>query len=121
MPLRIELGVTEALAVEQHRDIFEFNGFRVAKHNADWTLKSLPISKNTVFTEKDFYELVGKVKDNLDSAVAQGKDQGMIHKQLRPRRVYHMLASRACRKSIMIGDTLDYKQMCNVVANLTTL
>ena len=121
VPLKIELGVTEALAVEQHRDIFEFNGFRVTKSGDDWVLKSLPISKNTVFTERDFYELVEKVKDNLDTAT-HGKEQGMIHKQqFRPRKVYHMLASRACRKSIMIGDALDHKQMCTVIQNLTTL
>lgn len=45
----------------------------------------------------------------------------MLHKQTRPKKVYHMLASRACRKSIMIGDTLDRKQMARVVANLSTL
>jgi DNA mismatch repair protein PMS2 len=45
----------------------------------------------------------------------------MIHKQLRPKKVYQMLASRACRKSIMIGDVLDIKQMYKVVRNLATL
>ena len=45
-----------------------------------------------------------------------------MHKQvLRPKRVYNMLASRACRSSIMIGRDLDAKVMRTVVNNLSTL
>ena len=36
-------------------------------------------------------------------------------------RVYDMLASRACRKSIMIGDPLDFLTMRNVVSRLGSL
>jgi DNA mismatch repair protein PMS2 len=79
------------------------------------------MSKNTVFSEKDFYELVDRIKDNLDSLKVSTASEQLIHKQMRPKKVYHMLASRACRKSIMIGDTLSFKQMNEVVRNLTTL
>lgn len=46
----------------------------------------------------------------------------LMHKELlRPKKVYSMLASRACRSSIMVGRTLDHKTMKKVVNNLTTL
>lgn len=38
-----------------------------------------------------------------------------------PKKVYSMLASRACRASIMIGRDLDRKTMNKVVNNLATL
>jgi DNA mismatch repair protein PMS2 len=40
---------------------------------------------------------------------------------LRPKKVYQMLASRACRTSVMIGDTLDIKKMSSMVSNLANL
>lgn len=46
----------------------------------------------------------------------------MLHKEvLRPSKVYYMLANRACRKSIMIGDDLKHDKMKEIVSNLGTL
>lgn len=46
----------------------------------------------------------------------------MMHKEVfRPEKVKVMLRSRACRKSIMIGDTLDKKKMSEIISNLSTL
>lgn len=39
----------------------------------------------------------------------------------RPSKLSKMFASRACRKSIMIGDTLDTKQMEKVVRHLSEI
>lgn len=39
-----------------------------------------------------------------------------MHKEiLRPKKIYAMLASRACRSSIMIGRDLNHKAMKKVV------
>ena len=46
----------------------------------------------------------------------------MLHKDvLRPSKIYSILASRACRSSIMIGTDLEFKTMKKVVTNLATL
>ena len=46
----------------------------------------------------------------------------MLHKEvLRPSKVYYMLANRACRMSIMIGDDLKYDKMKEIVTNLSSL
>jgi DNA mismatch repair ATPase MutL len=52
------VGATERLALQMHRDVFEFNGFKVEQQGEEFYLRSLPMSKSTTFTEKDFYELV---------------------------------------------------------------
>lgn len=44
--------------MQMHRDVFEFNGFKVEQQGEEFYLRSLPLSKSTTFTEKDFYELV---------------------------------------------------------------
>ena len=45
-----------------------------------------------------------------------------MHKEVfRPKKVYAMLASRACRSSIMVGRGLDQKTMRKVVQNLSEL
>ena len=90
----------------------------------------------------DFYELVQIVNEHLDyskadlstssfrvgvtdrsKALGPEVEKGnMMHKEiLRPKKVYAMLANRACRSSIMVGRDLDHKTMKKVVTNLTTL
>lgn len=104
------------------------------------TITTLPTSKNTVFNVDDFHELVQIVTDHLDmteeeiegklqnncsnktTKKTEEKGKNLIHKQImRPKKVYQMLASRACRSSIMVGRALDAKTMRKVVSNLTTL
>ena len=63
--------MTDALAVNLHREVFQFNGFKVKCSNEEpskkcddeanpneFLIKSLPYSKNTVFNTDDFMELV---------------------------------------------------------------
>ena len=63
--------MTDALAVNMHKEIFKFNGFKVvstAEENPDqegeavnpneFLIKSLPQSKNITFTVDDFMELI---------------------------------------------------------------
>ena len=77
-------------------------------------LKSLPSSKKVTFNTDDFHELIEIVNDNLDQDTSKNelfKDK-MLHKEvLRPKKIYSMLANRACRSSIMIGRSLDVKIM----------
>ena len=111
------------------------NGFKVEEkpsasildqigNNPKYLLKSLPISKKVVFTVDDFHELISIVSEHVDKDTSKKglfKDK-FIHKEvLRPSKIYHMLASRACRQSIMIGRALDNKLMQKVVSNLATL
>ena len=49
------------------------------------------------------------------------QSQCMSIKNIRPTKVRAMFASRACRSSIMIGQTLDQRTMYNILDNLATL
>lgn len=116
-PLPLELSAEDELIVAEHLDGFRLGGFCI-DYNAErpptqrLSLRSQPVSKSTMF-----------VMDDVQEMVATLKRQGLSHWQgpLRPARVRTMLASRACRKSVMIGTALDTKQMKSIVRNLTGL
>ena len=59
---------------------------------------------------------------SLDKREAEHSGPCLMHKEiLRPKKVYSMLANRACRQSIMVGKALDHKTMKKVVTNLAKL
>ena len=75
------------------------NGFKVVP-NSDgdesdnsFLIKSLPMSKKTIFTVDDFYELIEIVNENVDQDERNknsefNKDK-MLHKEiLRPKKIY---------------------------------
>ena len=99
-----------------------------------------------MFNVDDFLELVQIVNEHLDYSktdlsttsfrvgvtdrsksidkreVEHQAGPNLMHKEiLRPKKVYNMLANRACRSSIMVGKALDHKAMKKVVTNLATL
>ena len=78
------------------------------------------MSKKVTFNIDDFNELIHIVHEHLDKDELN-KDSlcthdHFIHKEvLRPSKIYHMLANRACRQSIMVGKDLDLKLMTKVL------
>ena len=49
------------------------------------------------------------------------QSQSLSNAHIRPTKVRAMFASRACRSSIMIGQTLDKRSMYKILDNLVTL
>ena len=49
------------------------------------------------------------------------QSQSLSTQHIRPTKVRAMFASRACRSSIMIGQTLDKRRMYKILDNLATL
>lgn len=125
IPQKLDLNSIEKLTISSHLDIFEKNGFKFqfSNNNNDEKLESddvkqealyltsLPYSKNTIFDLKDLNELIQLVED-----------RGTSSKRMpRPSKVRSMFAMRACRSSIMIGQSLNRSRMENIVQNLSLL
>ncbi|CAG8767961.1 4361_t:CDS:2, partial [Funneliformis caledonium] len=68
-------------------------------------LLSQPMSKDTVFGVKDIEELIFLLSERPGEMV-------------RCSHVRNMFASRACRKSVMIGDALNRQQMQKIVKRM---
>ncbi|XP_003934288.1 mismatch repair endonuclease PMS2 isoform X1 [Saimiri boliviensis] len=102
-------AVNETILIE-NLEIFRKNGFDfVIDESAPVTqrakLISLPTSKNWTFGPQDIDELIFMLSDS----------PGVM---CRPSRVKQMFASRACRKSVMIGTALNPSEMKKLITHM---
>ncbi|XP_021527365.2 mismatch repair endonuclease PMS2 isoform X1 [Aotus nancymaae] len=102
-------AVNETILIE-NLEIFRKNGFDfIIDESAPVTqrakLISLPTSKNWTFGPQDIDELIFMLSDS----------PGVM---CRPSRVKQMFASRACRKSVMIGTALNPSEMKKLITHM---
>ena len=112
-PIVIPFQPDEEMEVASNLKIFERNGFLIdfddeAPPGRKVRMVGRPESKDVIFGEDDVREIASLIQQRGGTNV-------------RPTRVRNMFASRACRMSIMIGDTLSRPQMEKVVRDLATL
>eukprot|EP00698_Gefionella_okellyi_P015149 TRINITY_DN425_c0_g1_i1.p1 TRINITY_DN425_c0_g1~~TRINITY_DN425_c0_g1_i1.p1 ORF type:complete len:850 (-),score=207.53 TRINITY_DN425_c0_g1_i1:49-2520(-) len=110
VPMPLDLTAVDELIILDHLEMFQKSGFEFAvDYDAPPTqrvkLRARPISVNTDFGPSDVQEMVSVLADA----------PGVF---CRPSRITAMFASRACRKSVMIGDALDCTTMERIVRNM---
>lgn len=110
-PQAIELAPSDELVAVEHAEWLKVNGFEIAVDEAQAPgrrvrLLSKPMSKDTVFDVHDLEELLYQLRE------------APSHARVRCSKIREMLASRACRKSIMVGAALDHAQMRRVVRHM---
>lgn len=113
IPERLELTAIQEMTLIENLQVFEMNGFKfLIDDNAEAGKKikihSKPFSKNWEFGKEDIEEMIFMLDDSPNSIC-------------RPTRIRSMLASRACRKSVMIGDALTKKQMKKLIQHMGEL
>ncbi|XP_060950484.1 mismatch repair endonuclease PMS2 isoform X2 [Limanda limanda] len=109
-PQKLHLTAVSENILLENIEIFRKNGFEfLVEEDAQVMervkLLSLPTSKNWTFGPADIEELVFMLSDS----------PGVM---CRPSRVRQMFASRACRKSIMIGTALSVSEMKKLVVHM---
>lgn len=110
----LPLTAIQEMTLIENINIFEINGFKFvidesAEAGSKIKIHSKPYSKNWEFGKEDIEEMIFMLDDSPPNSVC------------RPSRIRTMLASRACRKSIMIGDPLTKKQMKKLLENMGEL
>ncbi|EJU03169.1 DNA mismatch repair protein MutL [Dacryopinax primogenitus] len=121
-PRPLELTPADELVALENLAILRENGFDVeevemaaaddesiAARQSRLRLTAQPISKNTVFDMKDLEELLHLMQD---------APKGQM---VRCSKARTMFATRACRRSVMIGMALTRQQMTNVVRHMGTM
>ncbi|KAJ1028430.1 hypothetical protein NDA16_001597 [Ustilago loliicola] len=117
-PRSLELSASDELVAIEHQDTLLANGFEIAVSETGLPgtrvkLVAQPISKSTVFGVKDLEELLYLLRDtSAGSEAARG---------IRCSKARNMFASRACRKSIMIGTALNKAKMAAILTNMGTI
>lgn len=113
-PRRLELTVSDEMTAVEHQQIFQSNGFAF-QYNDDHRpgnrieLLTMPVFHGISFNLTDFQEL-------LHHLVEYGPNINVQCNKIRS-----ILASKACRKSWMIGTALSYRDMKKIVENLSYL
>ncbi|GJQ68718.1 hypothetical protein Trydic_g17253 [Trypoxylus dichotomus] len=102
-------AANESLLID-NEDIFKKNGFvfsidRTAPPTRKVKLTAIPVSKNYSFGKDDIDELLFMLQDGNDM-------------MCRPSRIRQMFASRACRKSVMVGKALNENDMRKLVNHM---
>jgi DNA mismatch repair protein PMS2 len=120
-PLEVTAVEEEIILANEHA--LTANGFVVemntledlnSRHRAQLT--SLPMSKEVTFTPTDLEELLALIFDNPPSSSMSTSTHIP-----RPSKVRKLLASRACRSSVMIGKTLKTARMREIVRHMGSM
>lgn len=110
VPQKLHLTAISENVLMENIEIFRKNGFEFfvdeeAQVMERVKLVSLPTSKNWTFGPPDIEELIFMLSDS----------PGVM---CRPSRVRQMFASRACRKSVMIGTALSVSEMKKLLVHM---
>ncbi|GJJ71777.1 DNA mismatch repair protein PMS2 [Entomortierella parvispora] len=136
-PKKLYLTAQEEITVVNHMKMLNQNGFYLeydpeAQVSHRLQLVTLPVSERVVFDLQDFEELVFLLSQQtsapddhgLDEAEENGhshkhaKVAGATEKMVRCSKVRALFASRACRRSVMIGHVLNHMQMKRIVRHM---
>ncbi|EKM52503.1 uncharacterized protein PHACADRAFT_260955, partial [Phanerochaete carnosa HHB-10118-sp] len=117
-PKLLELTASDELLALENIDILRQNGFEIDTEGGSeeqgesrrrLRLVAQPVSKSTVFDIKDLEELLHLLRD---------RPRGQM---VRCSKARAMFASRACRKSVMVGMPLKTQQMTAIVRHMGTM
>ncbi|OVA02657.1 DNA mismatch repair protein [Macleaya cordata] len=125
-PIRLELSPEEEVIASMHMDIIRKNGFTLvedvhAPPGHHFKLRAVPFSKNITFGAEDVKELISTLVDGQGECAIVSSYKMDTADSICPSRVRAMLASRACRSSVMIGDPLGKNEMQKILEHLVDL
>ncbi|KAJ4910213.1 DNA mismatch repair protein PMS1 [Raphanus sativus] len=125
-PLTLELSAEEEVTILTHMDVIRENGFILdenpsAPPGRHLRLRAVPYSKKITFGVEDLKDLISTLGDNHGECSVISSYKTSKTDSVCPSRVRAMLASRACRSSVMIGDALRKNEMQKIVEHLADL
>lgn len=122
-PHPLELTAVEEEIILANNPSLTANGFTVDLDTSGATqtghrarLTSLPMSKEVTFTPTDLEELLALIMDSPPSSSLSTSPHIP-----RPSKIRKLLASRACRGSVMIGKTLKQGKMEEIVRHMGSM
>jgi DNA mismatch repair protein PMS2 len=114
VPENLDFNAVQELCIEENLHVFEKFGFKFEINSSQETgnrikLIGKPHKGSWDFGRSDIEEIIFALECEQD------KDQ------IEPSKVRKMFASKACRKSIMIGDSLNKQKMQQIVTNMAKM
>ncbi|EKX72671.1 DNA mismatch repair protein, putative [Theileria equi strain WA] len=131
-PRFIELSPYLSQVAQSHCDTLNYNGFETVTKSAPNRsshgiyVNSFPQLFGRILSEDDLISFL----NDLSNSVATIQDEKQISKQLiwgnsiilpRPIKIWSILATRACKDAIKLGDALSTDKMRSIIKKLSTL
>ncbi|KAL8762195.1 MAG: hypothetical protein Q9184_001753 [Pyrenodesmia sp. 2 TL-2023] len=117
-------AIEEEIIIENNTALVE-NGFLVEVDQSGNSpvgqrcrLVSLPMSREVTFDLSDLEELIALLGESPPARMSSERGEHRSRHVLRPSKVRKLFAMRACRSSVMIGKTLQKRQMENLVKHM---
>lgn len=109
-PYELVLTVMEESIIIEHTKVLEKNGFKIEvdydkEPGKRCKLLSLPQAKHITFGIEDLEEIISDLQENPQ-------------KDIKCSKIRNILASKACRSSVMVGDALALTGMKNIVKHM---
>ncbi len=123
IPIKIEMfSIAEKNLIYLNKEIYSQLGFEIKKELDELYILTFPSIYSYNFKYEDFINIVNKLKEN-NYKIKEEKiiKNDLIKKLFLSDRVLKYIATKACRMSIMIGDTLNDKKMRNIINNMSNL
>lgn len=135
-PINMMVDCQLAPLLVKYNYIFEYNGLRFRlpddfediienKKSVKIKLVSLPQSLDLQFDESDFLDLLTALRnydqDCQDAGGEQLLDRDDLIAQLRPRKIHGILALKACKNAVFIGEVMSKRMMRELVDYLRPL
>ena len=123
IPIKIEMfSIAEKNLIYLNKEIYSQLGFEIKKELDDLYILTFPSIYSYHFKYEDFINIVNKLKENNYKMKEDKIDKNALIKKLfLSDRVLKYIATKACRMSIMIGDTLNDKKMRSIINNMSNL
>jgi DNA mismatch repair protein PMS2 len=118
-----ELTPRDREIVHDNRGVFSNSGFEFDEREGTLRLVSVPHCKGITFSSADVVEMIGMLDRGERSLwhLEAGGSESTQEYAVYPSRFRALLASKACRTSIMIGKALSKNKMKGILSNLSTL
>ena len=123
IPIKIEMfSIAEKNLIYLNKEIYSQLGFEIKKELDDLYILTFPSIYSYRFKYEDFINIVNKLKENNYKMKEEKIDKNdFIKKLFLSDSVLKYIATKACRMSIMIGDTLNDLKMRSIINNMSNL
>uniref|UniRef100_A0A1I7UAU6 Mismatch repair endonuclease PMS2 n=1 Tax=Caenorhabditis tropicalis TaxID=1561998 RepID=A0A1I7UAU6_9PELO len=111
-PTALGFGSVQELVIRDNLPIFQANGFDFKFREEDGCLKTFLTARPELLSQ----QLTNSDLEEILAVVSEYPNQ-----MYRPVRIRNIFASKACRKSIMIGKPLNHREMTRVIRHLAKL
>ncbi len=123
-PIELDLSPREEQIVKENLNIFSNSGFEFKENpeNGVLRLTTVPQCKGMTFGSSDVLEMISMIENGERSLWhLEHADHSTKEHAVYPSRFRALLASKACRSSIMIGTALTKTTMRRILDNLSGL